>query len=501
MFDGISDAFSNALGKLTGSGELTEANIEEALREIQRAFLEADVSYQVTKEFLVGVREKLVGLSKTPGLQPLQQVAVVVHEELTKLMGPVDTRISENPLGPTIIMMVGLQGSGKTTTCGKLARYLRERRQKSPLLVAADLQRPAAVEQLKVLGRSLDIPVYAEEAKDGGFLGIGSVTPPKVCANAIKHAADNGNDVVILDTAGRLQIDDELMKELDEIKKKTRPQNIFFVCDAMTGQNAVKAAEGFNTRLDVDGVILTKLDGDARGGAALSVKAVTGKTVKFVGTGETLKDIDEFHPSGMAERILGMGDIGALARIAEQHIDKEDAETSAQRLMEGRWNFEDFLKQIETIQKMGPLKQLMSMMPGVSQMTKGLDVGDDDLKPIKAIISSMTKQERRNPDLLNGSRRRRIAKGSGTSIPQVNNLIKQFKMMKKLTANMAQVGGLGSLFSGGGVQKLLSGMPGGAAAMGGMRGGGGLGGTPNRSTKRRKLSKKDKKKNRKKRKR
>jgi signal recognition particle subunit SRP54 len=498
MFDAISDALGGAIDKLTKPGELTERNIEEGLQNVQRALLEADVNFQVAQDFVARVKTRAIGISQVAGVQPTQQIVKVVHDELTDLMGPVDTRVNMADSGPTVIMMVGLQGAGKTTSCGKLAKFLTERRKLKPLLVAADLQRPAAVEQLKVLGRDVGVPVYSEEAKKGGPFGLGSITPPKVCANAIKHAEQTGRDIVILDTAGRLQIDDTLMEELVEIKKRTKPHNIFFVCDAMTGQDAVNSAKGFDELLDVSGLILTKLDGDARGGAALSVKAVTGKTVKFVGTGEKLDELEEFHPDRMAERILGMGDVRTLVEMAERHIDKDKAETSAQRLMEGRWNFDDFLSQIESLQKMGPLKQLVSMMPGVGKMLRGIDFSDDDLKPIKAIINSMTKQERRNAEVLNGSRRRRVARGSGTDIPQVNMLIKQFKQMKKMSATMAQLtGGLGSMFTGAGMQKMMSQMPGGAAALAGH---GNVMGLPGAGGARRLTPKKSKKKDRRKKK-
>lgn len=505
MFDSISDALTGAIDKIARPGELTERNIREGLREVKRSLLEADVNFKVVSDFIAKVEERAIGVSKIQGVEPTHQIVKIVNDELVQLMGPIDTRIKMSDGNtPTIIMMVGLQGAGKTTTCGKLARFLTKHRKKKPLLVAADLQRPAAIEQLKVLGKNLDIPVYSEQPKEGGLLGIGAVTPPKVCANAIKHAEQNGCDVVILDTAGRLQIDDELMKELQQIKKKTKPQNIFFVCDAMTGQDAVNSAKGFNDQLDITGVVLTKLDGDARGGAALSIKSVTGKTIKFVGEGERMEDFSEFRPEGMAQRILNMGDIVGLVKKAEQFIDKDKAETSAKRLMDGRWNFEDFLEQLETIGKMGPLKKLIGMMPGVGSMLKGVDFSGDELKPIKAIISSMTLQERRNPDLLNGSRRRRIAKGSGTSIPEVNALIKQFKMMKKMTSNMAQLGGLGSMFSGAGIQKMMSQMPGGMAALQGMggnpfEGGGGMSRRPSSADRKKKKEKrKQRKKNRKK---
>jgi signal recognition particle subunit SRP54 len=331
-------------------------------------------------------------------------------------------------------MMVGLQGSGKTTTTGKLAKYLIEKKKRKPLLVAADLQRPAAIDQLKILGEQRGVPVYAEDPADKpkGLTGIfkRGTRAAEVCKNGIKYAGTIGCDVVILDTAGRLHIDEELMKELQDVKERTEPHNVFLVCDAMTGQDAVNSAKQFNDQLSVDGVILTKLDGDARGGAALSIKAVTGKTIKFVGTGEKLDRLEEFHPERMAARVLGMGDIVSLVEKAKEVVDEKRAERSATRLMSGKWNFEDFLQQLQTVKKLGPLKQVMGMIPGFSGMLKGLDLKGDELKPIEAMISSMSRPERKDPDLLDkgrtaGSRRRRIATGSGTQINDVNALIKQ----------------------------------------------------------------------------
>lgn len=510
MFDAISDALSGTIDKLTGSNQLNKSNIQEGLREVKKALLEADVNFKVVGEFVDRVEEKLIGISKTPGLQPSHQVVGVVHEELVNLMGPIDTRIKKNAGGPTVIMMVGLQGAGKTTTCAKFAKYLVETHKMQPLLVAADLQRPGAIEQLKINGEKVGVPVYSEQPQESGLLGFGAVTPPKVCANALKHARKSHKDVVILDTAGRLQIDESLMTELQQIKKKVSPQNIFFVCDAMSGQDAVNSAKGFNDRLEVSGVIMTKLDGDARGGAALSIKSVTGKTIKFVGEGERMEDFREFRPEGMADRILNMGDIVEIAHVAKKHMSEEAARSSAERMMRGEWNFEDFQKQLEMITNMGPLKKLMSLIPGMGQALKGVDISHDDLKPIRAIIASMTRQERRQPGLLNGSRRRRVALGSGTAVSEVNAVIKQFKAMKKMIANMSEVGGLGSLMSGDGINRLMSQMPGGAG-LGGLGGVGRLGGVggisggasrPARRSKaareERKRLKKQKRKNRKK---
>ncbi len=468
MFETITETLTGALGRLTSRGRLTPDNIDEGLREVRQALLQADVAIPVVKHFIERVKQKSVGDKVIQGVDPSQQIVKVVHDELVELMGPIDTRLKENPAGPTVIMMVGLQGSGKTTTCGKLAKYLVEKRKKKPLLVAADLQRPAAVDQLKVLGASLELPVYSEERQERkGITKLfkGEHGPAEVCKNGVKHAVQTGRDVVILDTAGRLHIDDELMAELDEIKGKTEPQNIYLVCDAMTGQDAVNSAKTFNDKLNVDGVILTKLDGDARGGAALSIKYVTGKTIKFMGVGEKLDALEEFHPDRMAGRILGMGDIVTLVNKAAEVVDQKSAERSAQRLMEGRWNYDDFLDQLRMMKKLGPLKQIIGMIPMLGQFAGQIE--GDELKPFEAILSSMTKKERKNPDILSGleagSRRRRIATGSGTTIQEVNQFIKTFKAMQRMVQEVTKVGpqGLARLMTKGGMEKAMTMLPGG----------------------------------------
>ncbi|MEZ0227925.1 MAG: signal recognition particle protein [Planctomycetota bacterium] len=492
MFESITESFSGALSRLTSRGKLTEENIDEGLRDVRQALLQADVAIPVVKHFIERVKLKAVGDKKISGIDPSQQIVKVVHDELCELMGPIDTRLKENPAGPTIVMMVGLQGSGKTTTCGKLSKWLVEKRKKKPLLVAADLQRPAAVEQLKVLGKSLDVPVYSEERverKGITKLFKGEHGPAEVCKNGIKHAVQTGRDVVILDTAGRLHIDEDLMKELRDIKSSCEPQNIYLVCDAMTGQDAVNSAKTFNDQLNVDGIILTKLDGDARGGAALSIKYVTGKTIKFMGVGEKLDALEEFHPDRMAGRILNMGDIVTLVERAAEVVDQKSAERSATRLLEGRWNYEDFLDQLKTMKKLGPLKQIIGMIPVLGQFSK--EIQGDELKPFEAILNSMTKKERKNPELLNGldagSRRRRISKGSGTSIQEVNQFIKTFKAMQRVVQQMTRAGpaGLAQLMTKGGMEKVMPMLPGGRS-LGKMPGMGGMGHGPGKRDKKKK---------------
>jgi len=474
VFDQLSDSLGGAISRLVSRGKLTEANIDEGLREVRKALLEADVSIAVVRDFLDRVKTKAIGELQIEGVDPAQQVVKVVNDELTNLMGPIDTRIQESSgKGPTIVMLLGLQGSGKTTTCGKLAKYLVDKKKRKPLLVAADLQRPAAIDQLKVLGEQVGVPVYSEKPGERkGLTGLFKRTTraAEVCQNGVKHAVQTGRDIVILDTAGRLHIDEELMEELKDVKARTEPQNVFLVCDAMTGQDAVTSAKRFNDDMVVDGVILTKLDGDARGGAALSIKAVTGKTIKFVGTGEKLDRLEEFHPERMASRILGMGDIVSLVEKAQEVVDQKSAERSATRLLSGKWNFEDFLSQLQTVKKMGPLQGLLKMIPGMGSMLKGVDLKGDELKPVEAIISSMTTEERRDPDKLlggraAGSRRRRIAKGSGTSVQDVNALVKQFKSMKRAIGELSRMGGggLGSLMTPEGIQDMTARMPGGRA--------------------------------------
>lgn len=421
MFEAISNSFESVFSKLRGKGRLTESNIKDGLHEVRLALLEADVNYKVVKEFIQHVTERAVGEEVIKSIAPGQQVIKIVHDEMIKLMGDSDTTIPFKEGDQTLIMLVGLQGSGKTTTAGKLAKLIISKGRK-PLLVAADIQRPAAVEQLKVLGQQLDIPVYFEANSQ----------PVRICKNAVKHARENLNDVVIFDTAGRLHIDDELMLELREIKEKLAPHQIYFVCDSMTGQDAVNSAKEFNTQLGFDGVILTKLDGDTRGGAALSVKAVTGKPVKFVGIGEKLDRLEEFHPDRMASRILGMGDIVSLVEKAQQSIDLEEAQKLTRKIQNDTLGLDDFLAQLQQIKKMGPIKEVLGMIPGIGNKMDGMNVDEKQLQRVEAIIRSMTIAERLNPDVINGSRRQRVATGSGTTIQDVNQLLKQFKSMKKL---------------------------------------------------------------------
>jgi signal recognition particle subunit SRP54 len=423
MFESLSERLSGLFSKLAGgSGRLTEDSTKEAVREVKRALLEADVSLEVTRAFTKAVKDKAVGTAGIKGVSHAQQFVKVVHDELTALMGGENIGITFDPSGVTVLMMVGLQGSGKTTTCGKLALWLRRKHKKNPLLVAADVQRPAAVEQLKVLGKSLDVPVYAE---DGG-------RPPKICARAVKHAGKQGHDVVILDTAGRLHIDEQLMDELDAVKRGAKPQIIYLVADAMTGQDAVRSSAAFHERLDLTGVVLTKLDGDARGGAALSIRHVTGRPVVLCGIGEKLDALELFHPERMAGRILGMGDVVSLVEEAQDKIDQGEAQRVAERMFMKSFNLDDLLSQLEQVQRMGNLKDLMKKLPG--QLTEGLDdaeLDDGALARQKAIIQSMTAWERYHPDEIHGQRRQRVARGSGTSLKEVNELLKSFKMMRK----------------------------------------------------------------------
>jgi len=423
MFESLSERLSGLFSKLAGgSGRLTEDSTKEAVREVKRALLEADVSLEVTRAFTKAVKDKAVGAAGIKGVSHAQQFVKIVHDELTALMGGENIGITFDPSGVTVLMLVGLQGSGKTTTCGKLALWLRRKHKKNPLLVAADVQRPAAVEQLKVLGKSLDVPVYAEA---GG-------RPPKICARAVKHAQKQGHDVVILDTAGRLHIDEQLMDELEAVKRGAKPQIIYLVADAMTGQDAVRSSAAFHERLDLTGVVLTKLDGDARGGAALSIHHVTSRPVVLCGIGEKLDALELFHPERMAGRILGMGDVVSLVEEAQDKIDQGEAQRVAERMFMKSFNLDDLLSQLEQVQRMGNLKDLMKKLPG--QLTEGLDdaeLDDGALARQKAIIQSMTAWERYHPDDIHGQRRQRVARGSGTSLKEVNELLKSFKMMRK----------------------------------------------------------------------
>jgi signal recognition particle subunit SRP54 len=423
VFDGLSEKLNAVFKKLSGKGKLSEADVDAALREVRLALLEADVNFKVVKDFLARVRERAVGEEVMRSLSPAQMVVKIVNEELITTLGePAKIDLSGNP--PHVVMLVGLQGSGKTTTAAKLALQLRKHQQK-PLLVAADTRRPAAIQQLQTLGKQLDIPVHSEPI---------SVPPPTICANAVKRASDGAYSVVLLDTAGRLHIDDELMCELEEVKAKTNPQEVLLVVDAMTGQEAVRVADEFNKRVGLTGLILTKADGDARGGAALSVRSVTGVPIKYLGVGEKTDALEAFFPDRLASRILGMGDVLTLIEKAQENLDQEQARQAAEKLLKAEFNFEDFLAQIQQIKKMGPVSQLLGMVPGFNQVAKELpaEVTDAQMKRIEAIISSMTRAERQHPEILNGSRRKRIALGSGTSVQEVNQLLGQFKQMQRM---------------------------------------------------------------------
>jgi len=432
---------------LAGRGRITEANVSDAMRDVRKALLEADVNYHVVKKFCKDVTDAAIGAEVIKSLHPSQVMVKIVSDELTRLMGPVDTRIYFVSPGPTIILLAGLQGTGKTTTAAKLGKYLLEKGKK-PLLVADDLQRPAAIEQLAILGEQLGIDVYREDGKDA----------VKVAKNSIKHAQSEGHDVVVLDTAGRLHIDQEMMTEVADVAKAVTPHQIYLVCDAMTGQDAVNSAKEFNERLELDGIILTKLDGDARGGAALSVKAVTGKPIKFIGVGEKLDKLEEFHPDRMAGRILGMGDVVTLVEKAQEQFEAEDALKMQQKLAKGSFGFDDFLKQMQAVKKMGGMKDMLKMLPGMGGQLAELDVEDGELGRMEAIVYSMTLQERREPDVIDSSRRRRIAAGSGTQPNDVASLVKTFRRSRDMIKSMSggKLGGLKNLFSGGMDMNALS---------------------------------------------
>ncbi|MBQ5439234.1 MAG: signal recognition particle protein, partial [Clostridia bacterium] len=445
-FEGLSEKLSNAFKRLKNKGKLTEADVKEAMREVRMALLEADVNYKVAKDFTAKITERAVGSDVMESLTPAQMVIKIVNEELTELMGGEEVRLNFPKQPPCVIMMCGLQGSGKTTHTGKLAKMLKKQNHR-PLVVACDIYRPAAIEQLKVVAKQADVPVFEKGTQD----------PVKTAQQAIKHAKDYGNDIVILDTAGRLHIDKELMGELERIKKAVDPQEILLVVDSMTGQDAVNVAKSFNELLDISGVVLTKLDGDTRGGAALSVKAVTGKPIKYAGTGEKLDDLEIFHPDRMASRILGMGDMLTLIEEAEEKLDKKKAEEMAEKLTKSKMDFNDLLDQFEQIKKMGPLKGILSKLPGIGNQLDDVDIDERQLDRIQAIILSMTPEERAKPSVINPSRKRRIAKGSGMKVEDVNRLIKQLeqmqKMIKKVTNKKGKkkykkLPGLGDPFSG-----------------------------------------------------
>ncbi len=425
-FEGLSDRLQNVFKKLRGKGKLTEQEVTEALREVRMALLEADVNFKVVKDFVAKIRERAIGQEVLESLTPVQQVIKIVDDELRELLGSTQSKIAISSRPPTVIMLVGLQGSGKTTSAGKLAKFLANDGKK-PLLVAADIYRPAAIKQLQVLGEQLNIPVFA--------MGQ-DISPVQIAKTGVEQALLTGRDVVILDTAGRLHIDEQLMQELKDVKANAKPHEILLVVDAMTGQDAVTVAESFNQQLGVDGIILTKLDGDARGGAALSVKAVTGRPIKFVGMGEKLEALEAFYPDRMASRILGMGDMLSLIEKIQTTVDLEKAQELEKKLRKEDFTLEQFLQQMQQIKKLGSFKSLLAMIPGVPSQIKDADIDEREFVRIEAIIQSMTKKERQSPSIINGSRRKRIATGSGTRVQDVNKLLKKFeearKMMKKL---------------------------------------------------------------------
>ena len=437
MFENLSDRLERSFKILKGEGKITEINVAETLKDVRRALLDADVNYKVAKNFTDTVKKKALGMNVLTAVKPSQLMVKIVHDELAELMGgeAADLHLTSRP---AIILMSGLQGSGKTTFSGKLANLLKQKQHKNPLLVACDVYRPAAIEQLKVVGAQIGVPVYTEE---------GNKDVCAIAANAVKEAKAKSYDVVIVDTAGRLAVDEQMMDEITRLKESLNPDETLFVVDSMTGQDAVNTAKEFNDRLNFDGVVLTKLDGDTRGGAALSIRTVVTKPIKFVGTGEKMEALDVFHPSRMADRILGMGDIVSLVERAQEQFDEEEAKKLQKKIQKNKFDFNDFLGQIEQIKKMGNLKELASMFPGVGKAIKDVDIDDNAFKGIEAIIKSMTPKERTNPEILNQSRRQRIAKGSGTNLQEVNRLIKQFdqtrKMMKMVTGSqMAKMAGM-----------------------------------------------------------
>ncbi|MDA3906875.1 MAG: signal recognition particle protein [Bacteroidales bacterium] len=431
MFEGLSERLERSFKVLKGQGRISEINVAETVKEIRKALLEADVSYKIAKDFTNTVREKALGQNVLTSVSPNQLMVKIVHDELAALMGGEATEINTKS-NPTIILMSGLQGSGKTTFAAKLANYLKNKKGKTPLLVACDVYRPAAIEQLKVLGTEIGVDVYAEE---------GVQDPVKIAKTAVKIAHEKSYNVVIVDTAGRLAIDEQMMTEIANIKSAIKPHETLFVVDSMTGQDAVNTAKSFNDRLNFDGVILTKLDGDTRGGAALTIRTVVEKPIKFVGIGEKMDALDVFHPERMADRILGMGDIVSLVERAQEQFDDEDAKILQKKIAKDQFNFNDFLGQIKQIKKMGNVKDLMGMIPGMGKAMKNVDIDDDAFKNIESIIFSMTILERENPSVLNGSRRKRLAAGSGTNIQEVNQLIKQFDETRKMMKMMTKGGG------------------------------------------------------------
>ena len=428
MFESLSERLERSFKLLKGQGRITEINVAETLKDVRKALLDADVNFRIAKEFTNTVKEKAMGQDVLTAVSPKQMMVKIVHDELAGLMGGTSEEVNLSG-NPTVILIAGLQGSGKTTFAGKLGNFLKSKKGKNPILVAGDVYRLAAIEQLKVLGEQVQIPVYTEE---------GNQDPVKIAKNAIKQARNHGHDLVIVDTAGRLAVDELMMNEIAAIKKAIDPEEILFVVDSMTGQDAVNTAKEFNDRLDFDGVVLTKLDGDTRGGAALSIKSVVNKPIKFIGTGEKLDALDVFHPSRMADRILGMGDIVSLVEKAQEQFDEKEARELQKKLAKNQFNLDDFLKQIQQIKKMGNIKDLAGMIPGMGKAMKNMDLEDDAFKEIEAIIRSMTPGERETPVILNGSRKKRIAVGSGSTVQEVNRLIKQFDETRKMMSAMAR---------------------------------------------------------------
>ncbi|MBQ1178303.1 MAG: signal recognition particle protein [Bacteroidaceae bacterium] len=429
MFENLSERLERSFKILKGEGKITEVNVAETLKDVRKALLDADVNYKVAKSFTDTVKEKALGQDVLTSVRPSQLMVKIVHDELAALMGGEAVEL-ELKGRPSVILMSGLQGSGKTTMSGKLALMLKNKKHRRPLLAACDVYRPAAIDQLTVLGEQIEVPVYKEE---------GNKNPIEIALNAIKEAKAKNHDVVIIDTAGRLAVDEQMMREIAAIKDAVDPDQILFVVDAMTGQDAVNTAKEFNDRLDFDGVVLTKLDGDTRGGAALSIRTVVNKPIMFVGTGEKLEALDVFHPARMADRILGMGDIVSLVERAQEQFDEEEARKLTKKLARNQFDFNDFLAQIAQIKKMGNIKDLMGMIPGVGKQIKDLDIDDNAFKSVEAIIYSMTPYERSHPEAINGSRRQRIAKGSGTNIQEVNRLLKQFEQTRKMMKNVANM--------------------------------------------------------------
>ncbi|MBO6034531.1 MAG: signal recognition particle protein, partial [Paludibacteraceae bacterium] len=425
MFESLSERLERSFKILKGQGKITEINVAETLKDVRKALLDADVNYKTAKEFTDNVKTKALGMNVINAINPQQLMVKVVHDNLAELMGGenVDINVKSEAGRPAIILMSGLQGSGKTTFTGKLANMLKTKKGKKPLMVACDIYRPAAIDQLKVLGEQINVPVYSEPENKNAI---------KIAENAIKQARTDGNDVVIIDTAGRLAVDEAMMQEIEAIKKAVTPQEILFVVDSMTGQDAVNTAKEFNERLDFTGVVLTKLDGDTRGGAALSIRSVVNKPIKFIGIGEKLDAIDYFHPARMADRILGMGDIVSFVEKAQEQYDEAEARRLAKKIAKNQFDFDDFMAQIQQIKKMGNIKDLASMIPGMGKALKDVEIKDDAFKHIEAMIQSMTPYERHNPDVLNGSRKQRICKGSGVDITELNRLLKQFDGMRKM---------------------------------------------------------------------